>query len=377
MAQAIRSIYDRYGKVCALVKAVGALCCSNVKSMRVLTMTLALCGLVAMPGLTMAATFTVTADRDSTLDENSPTALNGSDTKLSVFANNAGVRRKTAIYGFTLPTIPPTETMVSATLVLRVERNSPETISLHRVTDSWTESTVNWTNTGLDFATPAETSFTAPTDNVFVSVSITSLVRQWYNGTSANNGLVLISVAGSDFQFTAREWSTVRERPMLTITTVINPIISGQLTSTPISDLVNATINPKRIPNAIVQYALQISNSANGSADINSTSVTMAIPATMRLFVGDLAAVGSGPVIFTDGSPSSGLSYSFISLASTADSLSFSNNNGTSFTYTPTPDASGFDSAVTQIRVSPTGIFAPKTGGSNPGFLLAMRMQVN
>lgn len=323
----------------------------------------------------LAATFTVTADRDSTLNEDKPTELNGSDTKLSVFANSAGAKRKTAIYGFTLPTIPSTEIMVTATLILRVEKQGPETISLYRVTDSWTESTVNWSNTGLDFASPAVTTFTAPNDNVFLNVPITSLVRQWYDGAFVNHGLVLIGAASSDMEFTAREWGTVSERPMLSITTVVKPVINANLNSTAISDPVNGTTNPKRIPSSIVQYALQVTNSANGTTDSNTTSVSQAVPTNMTLYVGDLGAAGSGPVIFANGTPSSGLSYSFISLASSADNLAFSNNGGTTFTYTPVPDVDGYDLAVTNLQVSPTGSFAPKTGGTDPSFTITLRMR--
>lgn len=96
----------------------------------------------------------------------------------------------------------------------------------------------------------------------------------------------------------------------------------------------------------------------------------------MRLYVGDVGGVGSGPVAFANGTPSSGLSYTFTSLSSTRDGVAFSNNGGATYTYTPWPDANGSDSSVTHIRVTPTGTFAGASSGSNPNFQLQMRMQV-
>jgi len=56
----------------------------------------------------------------------------------------------------------------------------------------------------------------------------------------------------------------------------------------------------------------------------------------------------------------SGLTYSFSSLASATDGIEFS--DGTSWTYTPVPDASGYDANVRAIRIKPLTTF--KAGGS-------------
>jgi hypothetical protein len=75
------------------------------------------------------------------------------------------------------------------------------------------------------------------------------------------------------------------------------------------------------------------------------------------LYVGNVPG-GTGPVLFQDGSPGSGLTYTFTSLSSTTDDVDFSNNNGTSWTYVPTANASGVDPAVTHIRIRPKGSMA-------------------
>lgn len=51
------------------------------------------------------------------------------------------------------------------------------------------------------------------------------------------------------------------------------------------------------------------------------------------MIVRDIAGFGSGPVEFQDGTPSSGLSYTFVSLASADDDLEFSSDGGVTFGY--------------------------------------------
>ncbi|MFZ1742802.1 MAG: hypothetical protein WAT93_08100, partial [Pontixanthobacter sp.] len=48
----------------------------------------------------------------------------------------------------------------------------------------------------------------------------------------------------------------------------------------------------------------------------------------------------------------------YTSLASLTDSLEFTNNNGTSWTYVPTPDVDGCDAAIKGFRLKPTGSLA-------------------
>lgn len=143
-----------------------------------------------------------------------------------------------------------------------------------------------------------------------------------------------------------------------------------------ISDPFNGVVNPKAIPGAIMQYTIQTSNQGDGAADNNSLAVTDRIPANTELFVNDIGVVGSGPVLFTDGAPSSGLTYTFSGLGSGADSLSFSNDGGASFTYTPAPDANGCDPSVTDVRISLGGAFTFSAGLPRPSFTLQFRIRV-
>jgi hypothetical protein len=144
-----------------------------------------------------------------------------------------------------------------------------------------------------------------------------------------------------------------------------------------VSDPYNGTTNPKAIPGSVLTYSVNIGNGSTGYPDSNSVVVVQSVPPQAVLYVGNLGAPGSGPVAFAQGSPSSGLTYSYTSLASTTDNLAFSNNGGASYTYTPTPDANGYDSAVTHIRVTPQGTFAGASGSGSPNFTLSYRIRVN
>jgi len=95
------------------------------------------------------------------------------------------------------------------------------------------------------------------------------------------------------------------------------------------------------------------------------------MPANTELFVGNLGAIGSGPVAFTDGAPASGLTYTFTSLASATDDVSFSNDGGVTFVYSPIANANGVDPSVTHLRVNPKGNF-----NSSAGFLVRFRVRV-
>jgi hypothetical protein len=63
-------------------------------------------------------------------------------------------------------------------------------------------------------------------------------------------------------------------------------------------------------------------------------------------------------------------------LSSTTDDVAFSNDNGVTYAYTPVPDATGYDAAVTHIRVIPKGTFAVSSAAGNPSFTLSFRIKV-
>ncbi len=132
-----------------------------------------------------------------------------------------------------------------------------------------------------------------------------------------------------------------------------------------ISDPVNGSTNPKAIPGAFVQYTVRITNQGSGTVDTDTSVLTDAVNANTELSVSDFDGLNPGPVRFNDGTPASGLTYSFVNLSDLSDDINFSNDNGATFTYVPVPDANGCDANVTHIRVNPKGQFNA-AGGGNP-----------
>ena len=139
-----------------------------------------------------------------------------------------------------------------------------------------------------------------------------------------------------------------------------------------ISDPVTLTTNPKAIPGAVVQYDIVTTNSGAGTVDADSVIFTDVIPADVSLRVVDFDAGTSGPVRFIDGSPTSGLIYTFTSLSDTMDDVEFSNNGGATYAYPPVADSAGLDANVTHIRIRPKGTFQ----GSGANFTLEFKAGV-
>jgi hypothetical protein len=251
-------------------------------------------------------------------------------------------------------------------------------VSLHRVTQSWTEGTLTWANSnGVAFDPIAAASFLPSSSGRYYDIDITGLVAQWLAGSASNNG-VITTIAGNNrlATFTSREWGTASQRPQLVVVTDPAPSLTTLLSRPLVSDPMNGTVNPKAIPGAVLLYSLSVSNSSAGYPDSDSVAIVQSVPAQASLFVGNLGAAGSGPVAFAQGSPSSGLSYSYSGLSSTSDDLAFSNNGGSSFAYTPVPASDGYDPAVTHIRVTPKGLFAGASGSGSPSFTLSYRVKV-
>jgi hypothetical protein len=141
------------------------------------------------------------------------------------------------------------------------------------------------------------------------------------------------------------------------------------------SDPVNLQDNPKAIPGSVMFYTVMVTN-RGGSTDTDTVVITDPMPVNTEVFVNDINGAGSGPLLFTDGNSVSGLSYSMNSLASTTDNISFSNDNGASFGYTPIPNVDGYDIAVTDIKVSLSGPFNASSGAPHPSFSIIFRVRV-
>ncbi len=177
-----------------------------------------------------------------------------------------------------------------------------------------------------------------------------------------------------------------------TATSSVNPLVNGAVLDTVTvltvpdllvlktlltsSDPINGAINPKAIPGATVLYTVGVTNEGDGDVDVDTLTITDPVPSGANLFVGDLTGPGSGPVRFVDGPVSSSLTYTYGGLGDGADDVEFSNDGGATFSYTPAPDASGYDPSVTHVRILPKGTLPGETLAGTPSFSVDFQVRV-
>lgn len=204
------------------------------------------------------------------------------------------------------------------------------------------------------------------------AASVTILIAYDVPGTvSDGDSATVTTTAASDFQ------PLVSDSVTDTITVVPGPDVAVTKLVTTLTDPINLAIGPKPIPGSVVLYTVTVRNEGAGTADVDTLEIIDAIPNGGCLIVNDIDGAGSGPVDYEDGSPGSNLSYSFISLGSTADDLSFSDDNGLTYDYEPSADPSGCDPAVTNLRIEPKGEFAADLGSGSPQAEFLFQMLVN
>ncbi|MHC4428798.1 MAG: hypothetical protein ACYS0D_09410, partial [Planctomycetota bacterium] len=163
-----------------------------------------------------------------------------------------------------------------------------------------------------------------------------------------------------------------------TVTVIVSPELVVLKSVATLSDPVNGPVDPKAIPGSTVVYTILVTNQGGGApVDTDTVVIIDPVPADTDLFVGDVGSPGSGPVAFVDGVPTSNLTYTFTSLGSATDDVDFSNDGGATFTYTPVPDADGFDPAVTHMRINPKGQLPPATLAGSPSFSVSFRVRVD
>lgn len=147
------------------------------------------------------------------------------------------------------------------------------------------------------------------------------------------------------------------------------PALTIVKASTVLSDPLNGTTSPKRIPLAVVRYDINVTNSGPGTVDANTLVITDPIAANSSMYVG---TTPGNPVVFLNGPTASGLSFNY------AANVSYSSTGISGpWTYTPVPDGNGFDPAVRAVRIAPVGVMSASSGGNNPSFTIQFRVRVN
>ncbi|MEX2245221.1 MAG: DNRLRE domain-containing protein [Dehalococcoidia bacterium] len=167
---------------------------------------------------------TLGATGDTYVDEGSPSTTHGSDAELDVDGNSSQTRRSYSAFDVG-GTVPGGATIQSATLTLcitNVSGAAGRTHGLHRVTGSWTESTLSW-NTQPAFSSTATDSFTVPGMPQCVDFDVTADVQAWVSGTTDYGWILkdsLENTSGSASLYASREYGSSGSRPSLSVSYV-------------------------------------------------------------------------------------------------------------------------------------------------------------
>jgi hypothetical protein len=170
---------------------------------------------ITAPPVDCGATQTITANADSWIDESSPSTNKGSDSSLVVRSKNGNSDVRTLVR-FALPAVPQGCVLQSATLRLNAGSSvNGRTLQALRVTSSWNEGTVTWSNQPSTASGAATTS----SGQGWRQWDVASQVATMY-GSGTNHGFLIRdanenSSSGPEQKFSSREAGS--NRPQLVI----------------------------------------------------------------------------------------------------------------------------------------------------------------
>lgn len=258
------------------------------------------------------------------------------------------------------------------------------------LTGSQVSYTITVANTGFGMATSLQLTDILPSELVFVSATpsqgtFDSASGNWFVGALASGSTATLTLSAT---VNAGSATTITNTAAVAYVSQTDPNASNDSASVDIvvagitlnksvsvdGDSISAS-NPKAIPGAIVRYRIEVNNDSSEATDAGTISIVDELPPEVALLVDD----PSGPIAFLDGSPASGLSYTFSGYASGSDDIEFSNDtdlsNGITWGYIPSTAATT-DPNVTAIRIRPQGTLNGAAGGGAPGFVLEYRTLV-
>ena len=141
------------------------------------------------------------------------------------------------------------------------------------------------------------------------------------------------------------------------------------------TDTINADGSDFGLPGAIVIYLITVTNTGNSAPNEGSVIVTEELPNELDVVLADFSGSGTGPVLFTDGTPATNLSCPFGGFSDMSDCFSFS-FDGIDFTYQPSDSGDGTDPNVRFVRIIPTGFMNGDTGSGAPSFTLGLKTKI-
>jgi hypothetical protein len=135
------------------------------------------------------------------------------------------------------------------------------------------------------------------------------------------------------------------------------PLISLTM-GAPTWDSVNGTNKPKAIPGSKRRMIMTVTNPDIVPTEADAVQFLLPTPAGMIIAL-DGDGTGSGAVIQgSEGSPASGLTFTYTSPSSVTDQIDFSSDNGTTWNYVPTAGDAVSQAGVTRVRAQPKGTMA-------------------
>jgi uncharacterized repeat protein (TIGR01451 family) len=367
-------------------------------------------GVVYYDITTNSATGATIANTGKVVSTQAPGGESSTVTSIALAAPSLSITKSTstttlAANGVATYTISVTNTGSAATTGLKIydflpfngSVNDPTKRFAYTVTTGYTKATaLAPTPVAFTPTTPVITPVVAPTIAPY-SANLNQQQVTWDFGTTAANQLAagdtltitFTATAGSalpignynnsvgyDFTSTAGPGAG-NVNGLATITLVSPPVISLSKVVAAYKDPVNLFVNPKFLPGGIAEYGVMATNTG-GVAGLDSIFISDAIPANTSFYVGDIAAgaavpvVGSGPALFVNGTPVSGLSYTY-----PAD-FAYSTDNGVTWiTGVPAAGANGCNAAVNRIRFNPKGVFVGSSTAPSPNFTFNFRVCLN
>jgi subtilisin family serine protease len=168
--------------------------------------------------------YTVYVDQDSWLKQAASGQNLGGDVEL--LTNNKSGDTTHLVSRFNLSSILPGSTIVSAKAYFWVTQTSNTPVNVHRITDSWTESGVTWSNTSADFDPVADATFTPASLNQYVVVDLKTLVQEWVNG-APNYGLMFSGTpSNNESKYFGKDQVGSNQDPYLEIV-ALDPVVLG------------------------------------------------------------------------------------------------------------------------------------------------------
>jgi hypothetical protein len=178
------------------------------------------------------STCTLTPAADTYAYQDSSGSNFGTATTLHVRSAETGFiltspdnKRSFARFDLSSCSIPTSARVLTATmrLFMSTAPSATRTYQVHRVTQAWGETTLDWDNQPTAVATATASAATGTTSNVTIQWNVLADVNAFVAGTTTNQGWrvrdsVETSGTAREGRFNAREHATVSQRPSLAIT---------------------------------------------------------------------------------------------------------------------------------------------------------------